>query len=48
MPKRSCLRQTMLRYGANEVALCAKDVLLRKNCGRDTRTRFKVIGNSEK
>ena len=30
-----CLRQTMLRYSANEVALCANDVLLRKNCGRE-------------
>ena len=34
-----CLRQTMLRYSANEVALCANDVLLRKNCGRDTLSR---------
>ena len=25
----------MLRYSANEVALCANDVLLRKNCGRE-------------
>ena len=33
--ERCCLRQTMLRYSANEVALCANDVLLRKNCGRE-------------